>query len=116
MANSKHVASKPTPLHVVRSGEVVITLAERQSNSGYRYRDMVLLREWLNQSSGRRAHGASFFEKHEEDLVKAIREAAAWLRGAGQTPIAADANGPLEDYEHESRKMEYESQEGRHSE
>jgi hypothetical protein len=74
MADKKHTTGKPKPLHTVCSGEVLITLSERQTNSGYCYRDMTLSREWSNQTTLRRAHGSTFYEKHEEDLVKAIRE------------------------------------------
>ena len=100
MPDKKQAASKPKPLHTVRSGEVVITLSERQTNSGYSYRDMTLSREWSNQTSGRRAHGSTFFEKHEEDLVRAIHEAAAWLRASQAAPAVQDA-GTLEDHKHD---------------
>ena len=86
MPDKKHAATKPKPIQVIRSGEVTASISERQSNSGYSYRDITLTREWNSQATGRRAQGATFFEKHEEDLVRVIRQAAAWLRGDDQTP------------------------------
>jgi hypothetical protein len=100
MAEKKHATSKPKPVHVVRSNEVVITLTARRSNSGYCYTDLTISREWVNPTTGRLAHGSSFFLNHTEDLVTAIQGAAAWLRGDRPAPAAKDT-GPLEDYEHE---------------
>jgi len=93
MTDKKSTVTKPKPLHTVRSGEVRAMISETQSNSGYAYRQITLSREWTSQASGRRAHGSTFFEQHEEDLVKAIRQAAAWLREAHAAPTlnAADS-------------------------
>jgi hypothetical protein len=105
-APNQNATTKPKPLHIVRSGEVVISISERQSNSGYSYQDLTLTREWTSQATGKRVHGSPFFfAKHEEDLIKAIRRAAAWLRGSQATPTTEDANEPSEDYEDEARKL-----------
>ncbi len=92
MADKKHAISKPKPLHVVQSNEVVITLTARRSNSGYCYTDLAISREWVNQSSGRLCHGSNFFLNHTEDLLRAIQEAAAWLREANATPSAENTD------------------------
>lgn len=107
MPEKKHVTTKPKPLHVVRSNEVVITLTARRSNSGYCYTDLTVSREWVNPTTGRLAHGSNFFLNHAEDLVTAIQAAAAWLRGDRSAPAAED-DLPPEDYEYESRRSQYE--------
>ena len=108
MADKKHSTSTPKPLHTIRVGEVTILITERQTNAGFRYKVFTPTREWVHLGTGRRSHGSPVFaEQHEDDLVKAIREAAAWLRGEQPAPSTEDA-GQLEDSEYESRRSQYE--------
>ena len=112
MPDKKQIIAKPKPLHTVCSGEVTATISE-QLNSDYAYLEIKLTRERTSQASDRRAFvSTSFYEKHEEDLVRVIRQAAAWLREAHTVPTSGNANEPLEDYESESRKLEYELEQG----
>jgi hypothetical protein len=80
MSDKKQNANKQKPVHTIRCGEVVVWIYRRQSNGGYVYHDFVLGRCWRSVSTGKEAQGATFFEKNEEDLVRAIREASIWLR------------------------------------
>lgn len=80
MSDKKKTNGKSEPEHVVCSGEVRATITMRQSNSGYCYLDFPLTRQWAARASGKQATGNSFFEKHEEDLVDAVRQACLWIR------------------------------------
>ena len=73
-------AARQKPEHTVRSGEVTASVYLRQSNSGFTYYDFALNRCWQSMATGKEAHGANFFERHERDLVNAIQQAAAWIR------------------------------------
>jgi hypothetical protein len=115
MTEKKHT-TKPKALHVLSSGEVQGTITEKRSNSGFVYKSLELSRNWSNSTTGRRVTGTVFFLTNLEDLMSIIRQAAPLLHETYAAPMSEDAAGPLEDYEHESRKMEYESQDGRHAE
>jgi hypothetical protein len=80
MNDKKTTNSKSQPEHVVRCGEVMATICLRQSNAGYAYYDFSLGRCWRSMATGKEAHGNSFFNKNEEDLIQAIREASAWIQ------------------------------------
>jgi hypothetical protein len=80
MNDKKKTSGKNKPEHVVRRGEVAAEVCLKQSNSGYAYFDFSLSRCWNSMATGKEAHGNSFFEKHEDDLIQAIREASAWIR------------------------------------
>ncbi len=76
----RQVSAKPKPEHVVRCGEVVVTILKRQANSGLLYRTFLITREWRSMTTQRDSHATSFFESNEEDLVESIRNAAAYVR------------------------------------
>jgi hypothetical protein len=80
MPEKKPVSGKQKPVHVVRCGEVTAAVYLRQSNAGFSYYDFSLGRCWNSMATGKESHGSSFFEKHEEDLLKAIRQASEWVR------------------------------------
>ena len=80
MNEKKKSNTKNKPEHVVRQGEATAVINLRQSNAGYAYYDFSLSRCWSSLSTAKEAHGVSFFDKHEEDLIKVIREASAWIR------------------------------------
>lgn len=80
MADKKPINGKQKPVHVVRCGEVTAAIYLRQSNAGFSYYDFSLGRCWNSMASGKEAHGSSFFEKNEEDLLKAVHEASQWVR------------------------------------
>ncbi|OHB65850.1 MAG: hypothetical protein A2V70_16665 [Planctomycetes bacterium RBG_13_63_9] len=80
MNDKKKASDKNQPEHVIRSGEVRAVICHRQSNAGYAYLDFSLSRCWNSMATGKEAHGNSFFDRHEDDLIRAVREAAAWIR------------------------------------
>ena len=73
-------ASKQKPEHTICCGEVTASIFLRQSNSGYTYYDFALDRSYRSMATGKELHGANFFERHKEELVQAVRKAAAWIR------------------------------------
>ena len=91
MTDKKPTANRQKPVHTIRCGEVVVCIYRRQSNGGYVYHDFVLGRCWRGVSTGKEAHGGTFFEKNEEDLVRAIREASTWLRERSRPPELSTA-------------------------
>ena len=90
MSERKKNTSKHKPVHVVRCGEVTAEICLRQSNAGFAYHDYLLTRSWCNRITGREAHGATFFAKNEQDLVRAVHEASDWLRKETYLPPATD--------------------------
>ncbi len=80
MNDKKKTNDKSKPVHVVCQGEACVSIYTRQANSGFVYHDLMPTRQWMSMKTGRKAHGTSFFPEHEEDLIRAIREAAAWIR------------------------------------
>jgi hypothetical protein len=80
MSEKKRTSPKNTPEHVIRHGEVTVEISITQSNSGYQYFHYSIGRRFNSMTTGKEAHGSSFFHRHEEDLVQAIREASEWIR------------------------------------
>ena len=91
----KKPAGRQMPEHVVRSGEVTAAIYRRQSTSGYAFLAFEVQREWTSASTNRVFHGGNFFDRHEQDLVKVIGEAAAWIRD--QSSRAASSGVPPEE-------------------
>ena len=95
MNDKKKTNDKSKPEHVVRCRTVTATIALRQSNAGYGYYDFCLGRCWTSVASGKEVHGNSFFEQHQEDLILAITEAAAWIRAKLHgSLLQTEANAP----------------------
>ena len=44
------------------------------------FRTFSLGRCWNSKTTGKETHGSTFFEKNEQDLVRAIHETTTWLR------------------------------------
>ena len=95
MTEKKTVATKQKPEHTFSCGEITAHVYLRQSNCGYSYYDFALGRTWKSMATGKEGHGASFFEKNEEDLIDAVRKASAWIRDRvtpdrAANPVARD--------------------------
>jgi hypothetical protein len=97
MSDKKKANPKNTPEHTIRCGEVTALIFVRQSNAGYAYRDIQLVRVFKNRSTGREAHGNTFFETSEHDLIQAIQEAAAWIRVKLQDNLSHKETNTAED-------------------
>ncbi len=91
MSGKKQNNSKTTPVHTVRCGEVMAEIYARQSNAGFAYLDFSLGRRWSSMASGKEAHGSTFFEKNEQDLIRTVQEACAWVRTKMRGSLAQDA-------------------------
>jgi len=76
----RQVSAKPKPEHVIRCGEVVLTIWKRRANSGLLYRTFLITREWRSMTTQRDSHATSFFESNEKELIEGIRKAAAYVR------------------------------------
>ena len=86
----KKANANQKPVHVVRCGEVTAAIHQRQSNAGFTYCDFALSRSWRSMASGKETHGSAFFANHEQDLIRAVQEAATWLRQQGYAPSSVD--------------------------
>ena len=80
MNEKKTKTTKQKPEHVIRCGVVKISIHLRQSNCGFPYWDYSIQRCWQSMATGKEAHGATFFDKNEADIVQAVGEASAWIR------------------------------------
>ena len=78
----------PRPVRVFRSGSVAANIVAHQADTGFRYEGLILTREFTDQS-GKPQVVTSFFPQDEEDLVKAVRQAMAYLDGAREKKLAA---------------------------
>ncbi len=87
MNDKKKTTAKNKAEHTIRCGEVTAAIYLRQSNAGFVYFDFVLGRAWRSQTTGTEAHGSSFFEKNEQDLIRAVKEASAWIRTKVQSDL-----------------------------
>ena len=85
---SKKTASSHKPAHTMQCGEVTVRIHRRQSNAGFTYYDFSLARSWRSIASGKETHGSTFFAAHEQDLLRAVQEAAAWLREQAGSPAS----------------------------
>lgn len=92
MADKKTVNSKKKPVHVVRCGEVTASIELRQTNAGFSYYTYSLGRCWNTNASGKVSRGSTFFDKNQDDLVQAIKEASQWIREKA-LPVVADNPG-----------------------
>ena len=75
----KKTHPKPKPAHVIRSGNVVGNVKVHQTNTGFQYLGVELVREFRSMSTGKEQTGSSFFPSDEADLVKVLREAMAFI-------------------------------------
>lgn len=89
MNTKKQSPAKQTPVHAIRRGETMASISLGQSNCGYVYFQFSLSRAWKSMSTGKEAHGNSFFDTNEEDLIQVIREASAWIRAKLQMNLNA---------------------------
>ena len=71
-----------------RHGAVAANVFHRESPSGFAYLDFSLSRSWKNNQSGKEGYSLSFFERNEDDLHAAIRDAAAFIRAQMHEPNA----------------------------
>ena len=77
----KNGQPKPKPEREFQSGDVTASVFLRVTNTGYRYRDFVLGRQWRN-AAGKVSTGSSFFgtAEHEEHIQHVVRQAVAYIR------------------------------------
>jgi hypothetical protein len=80
MPEKKKTNNKALPEHTVRCGSITATICARQTNAGYSYLDFQLGRVFVNRSTNREVHGNAFYESNEQDLIKTVQEACAWIR------------------------------------
>ena len=110
MSEKKKSTGRKKPEQVIRSGEVTGNIRRRQSTSGYAFLVLELEREWMSVSTGRVFHGANFFERHEEDLIKVVQESVAWMRRqanpvtSNEPPLQNGSAGAHEDRFPESQE------------
>lgn len=78
--SKKSITPKQAPAQVIRCGEVTATVQAQLSPTGYQYFDFVVHRHWTRGTTGKESSATSFFDRNEDDLVQAIRAAAAWIR------------------------------------
>jgi len=93
VTDKKQTTAKNKAVHIIRSGEVIASVFQRQSNAGFVYWDYVLSRTWHSAAGRKESHGSTFVAKHEKDLIEAIRQASEWLRAKtheGATDEAPD--------------------------
>lgn len=76
----KRKTTQQKPEHVIRCGVVTASIHARQSNCGYGYWDYSLQRSWESVTSRKEVRGSTFFDTNEQDIVKAVAEASAWIR------------------------------------
>jgi len=88
MNDKKKITPKTKAEHSIRCGEATVSIYVRQSNAGFVYYDYLLGRAWRSQTTGTEAHGSSFFEKNEQDVIRAVHEASAWIRTKMQSGLA----------------------------
>ncbi len=88
MTDKKKPTPKNTPEHTIRCGEVTASISCRQSNAGYAYYDFSLGRVWTSMATGKETHGSSFFDRHEQDIIQAVREATAWIQAKSRPVLA----------------------------
>ena len=62
--NEKKKTAKQKPEHEIRCGVVTASIYLRQSNCGFPYYDFSLSRVWESVTTGKQAHGTSFFDLH----------------------------------------------------
>ena len=75
--------------HQIRCGVVTASIYIRQSNCGFPYFDFSLTRSWKSVTTGKEAHGSSFFDCNEQDLVEAVQRACEWIRGKAEPTTPA---------------------------
>jgi hypothetical protein len=68
------------PVQTVREGAIAASIWLRQSPSGFPYYDFSLSRSWKNMSSGKTGYSKNFFDRNQEDLVRVIERASAWIK------------------------------------
>lgn len=96
MSEKKPTTTKQKPEHEIRCGTVTASVYLRQSNCGFPYYDFSLGRSWKSMTTGKQAHGTSFFDQNEADLVLAVHKACAWIRNKaaeaspGQSPVSEE--------------------------
>ena len=106
MTNKQQTNTKQIPIKILVFGEIIASIYQKQSLTGYRFYVYELTRIWKSMSTKKEAHGNSFFERNLDDIVAAARAASAWIRTMLNPTLPTDpSNGPLEDYETENRKM-----------
>ena len=77
MAEKKRPKTKPT--HTIRSGNVVGNIKIHQTNTGFQYLGVELVREFKSMSTGKEQTGTSFFPSDEQDLVNVVRDAMTYI-------------------------------------
>ena len=91
MSDKKQTNIKQKPEHEISCGTVIASIYLRQSNCGFPYYDFSLSRTWKSMTTGKPAHGTSFFDKNETDLIQAIRKACTWVRDKNAEAAAGEA-------------------------
>ena len=99
MTDKKKPTLKNTPEHTIRCGEVTASIFCRQSNSGYTYADFSLGRVWASMTTGKETHGSSFFDRHEQDIIQAVREATAWIQAKSRPVLTKQDPGLTEGHD-----------------
>ncbi len=77
--NEKKKLVNTKPEKVLQCGAITASVFLRATNTGFRYRDYQIGRIWLN-ASGKESKGSSFFVDQEDDIIAAVKQAAAYIR------------------------------------
>jgi hypothetical protein len=82
LKTKKNQASGETtdPVCTVREGAIAASIWLRQSPSGFPYYDFSLSRSWKNMSSGKTGYSKNFFDRNQDDLLRVIERASAWIK------------------------------------
>ena len=67
------------PVQTIREGAIAASIWQRQSPSGYAYYDFSLSRSWKSMTSGKTGYSKNFFDRNQDDLIKVIERASAWI-------------------------------------
>ena len=82
---------KPTRVHQVEVGPVVISIFRGAAQDGHTYLYWEPARAFTG-NTGKTNYSQRFYDRNEKDAVKAIQEASAWIR---KNPQAADEGWEL---------------------
>src|SRR5262245_55312994 len=84
------------PIHAVREGGVAASIWLRQSPTGLAYYDFSLSRSWKSVNSGKTGYSKNFFERNQEELIRVIEKASAWIRERQVETPAPNGEASLE--------------------
>jgi hypothetical protein len=79
MSEKKRTPQKNAMLHTIRAGSIRVDIRQQRSNSGYCYPCMELKRAYVT-GTNKESTSLSFFAENEQDIIRGVTEAAAWIR------------------------------------